>query len=129
MNACDVAFTTLGGFEPGKAADGDELRSHAAFLQFAKEVVEADAVAADHDEIRELQLATEQLHGDDSACRHDLFVAIDRRKPIGAAEGRDAPRALAHGIRHVGAAFPGHRSPISEGGRRPGCAWSLNQSY
>src|SRR5262249_12293928 len=64
MNAGDVAFATLGRVQSGEAADGEELRSHADLLQLAKQVIEPDAVATDDDEIRQLQFASEQLHGD-----------------------------------------------------------------
>ena len=98
MHAGDVAFAALGRLESGHAADGEELRSHTALLQLAEQVVEADAVAADDDEIGQLQLAIEQLHGDHRARRDDLVVAADRGEAVGAAERRDAAGALAHGI-------------------------------
>src|SRR4029078_4539153 len=67
-------------------------------LELAEQIVESDAVAADDDEIRKLQLAIEELHVDERAGRHDLFVAADRRDAIGAAERRDAAGPLAHGV-------------------------------
>ena len=56
MDAGDVALAALGGFQPGEAADGEELRAHARLLQLAEQVIEPDAVAADDDEVGELQL-------------------------------------------------------------------------
>ena len=67
MDAREIAFTALGGVQSRRAADGEKLRAHALLLQLAEQVVEADAVAADHDEIGQLQLAAEQLNVDERA--------------------------------------------------------------
>ena len=66
VDARDIAFAALGGIQSGGAADGEKLRAHALLLQFAKQVIETDAVAADHDEIGQLQIAAEQLDLDDA---------------------------------------------------------------
>src|SRR5262249_57645618 len=51
VDACNIAFASLGSVQPCGAAHGEELGSHAALLQHSKQVVEADAVAANYDEI------------------------------------------------------------------------------
>ena len=99
VDARDIAFAALGGVQSCGAADGEKLRAHASLLQFAEQVVEPDAVAADHDEIGQLQFAAEKLHVDDRAGLDDLFVPADRREAVGAAERRDAAGPLSHRIR------------------------------
>jgi hypothetical protein len=69
-------------------------------LQFPEQIIEANAVASNHHEVSELQLATEKLNVDESASRDDLLMPPDRRKPVGAAERRDAAGPLPHRIRH-----------------------------
>ena len=51
VNAGHVALTARGRLQPRHAADGEKLRTHALALQLAEQVVEADAVAADDDQI------------------------------------------------------------------------------
>src|SRR6186713_2377730 len=99
MNAGDIALSALGCLESGEAADRNELRSNTCLLQFAKQIVEPDAVAADDDEICELELASEQLHPHHGPGRHDFLVTADRREAVRSAECRHASRALAHWIR------------------------------
>ena len=61
MDARDIAFAALGGIQSRRAAHGEKLRAHALPLQFAEQVIESDAVAADHDEIGQLQFAAQKL--------------------------------------------------------------------
>ena len=90
MDAGDVALAALGGFESGQAADGEELRSHTDLVHLAEQEIEPDAMAADHDEVRKLQLPPEQLHADHRPGRNDLLVTADRGEAVGAAERRHA---------------------------------------
>src|SRR6185436_14790756 len=99
MDAGEIALAAGGGIEPRAAAHRQELRADAAPLQLAEQVVEADAVAADDHQIRELQLAAEQLHVDDRAGFDNLVVPRDGGEAVGAAERGDAARALSHRIR------------------------------
>ncbi len=53
MDARQVALAALGGGQAGGAADGEEFRGDAAALKLGEQIVEAEAVAADDDEIGE----------------------------------------------------------------------------
>ena len=46
-------------------------------LKLAEEVVEADAMAANHHEISDTMFASQQLHLDGLICFDDFLVAID----------------------------------------------------
>ena len=59
MDTRHIALTTPGGFEPRRASDGEEFRADAPLLQLAQQIVEANAVASDHDEIGQLQILAE----------------------------------------------------------------------
>ncbi len=99
MDSRHIAFATLGGVQSCRAADREKLGAHALLLQLAEQVVEADAVAADHHEIGQLQLSAEKLNVDARAGFDNLLVTADRRETVGAAERRDAAGPLSHRIR------------------------------
>ena len=99
MDARDIAFAALGGVQSGRAADGEKLRAHALPLQLAQQVIEADAVAADHDQIGQLQFAAQKLDVDDRSGLNDLLVPADRGEAVGAAERGDAAGPLSHRVR------------------------------
>ena len=99
MDAGDITFAALGRLESGKAADGHELRTDALLFQLAEQIVEADAVTADHNQVCEPQTPAQQPHRDRRSRGHDFLVLADRREAVGAAERRDAAGALAHRIR------------------------------
>ena len=65
MNARDIAFAALGGIQSAGAAHRQKLRAHALPLQFSQQVIERDAVAADHHQIGQLQIAAQKLDVDD----------------------------------------------------------------
>ncbi len=98
VNAGDIAFAAFGRVEAAGAAYGKKLRADAVLLQFAEEVVEPNALAADDDEIGQLKVAAQKLDADDGSGLNDLFVAADGGESVGAAEGGDTARPLAHGI-------------------------------
>src|SRR5215217_3624478 len=98
MDAGEVAFAPPRRLQSGSAAHGQKLRAHAALLQLAEQIVEADAVTANDRQIGELQFPAEQLYVDRRARLDDLLVAPDRRKSVGAAECGDAAGALSHRI-------------------------------
>ena len=75
-----------------------ELRSHAALLQRAKQIIKTDAVASTDDKIGELKLCAEQLHVDASSSFDNLFVTADCGEAVGAAERGDASGSLPHRI-------------------------------
>src|SRR4051812_25813181 len=99
MDAGDVALAALRGIQPGGTANRKEFRLDAAPLQLAEQVVEADAVTADDDQIGELQLTCKKLHVDQRAGLDDFLMPADRRKAIRATERRHAARSLPHRIR------------------------------
>src|SRR6185503_20727898 len=101
MHAGDVALAALRRLESGKTADGQELGAYADLLHFAKEIVEADAVTADDDKIRQLQLAAKQLHSHERPSLDDFLMTADRGEAVGAAEGGHASRALTHRVGNV----------------------------
>ena len=67
-------------------------------------------MAADDNEIGQLQIEAEQLDADRRPCLNDFLVPPDRREAVSAAERGDAAGPLAHWVR---------RKPF---------AWSLHQS-
>ena len=99
MDSCDITLAALGGVQPRRAADREELGVHALLLQFAEQVVQADAVTANHHQVGQLQIPAEQLDVDERACLDNLFVPPDRREAVGTAERRDAAGSLSHRIR------------------------------
>ena len=62
--------------------------------QPADQHVEADAVAADDDEVGEAPRAADQLHLDRRVRRHALHMLADGDEAVGLAEGRDGAGAL-----------------------------------
>ena len=76
-------------------------------------------MAADDDEVGELQLAAEQLHVDGCARLDDLRVPADRDEAVGAAERGHAARALAHRIGGE------RRPPCSPRSTRPTSRYSV----
>ena len=98
MDARDITFAAPGGVQSCRAADREKLGAHALLLQLAKQIVEADAVAPDHHEVGQLQVAAEKLNVDEGARLDDLLVPADRREAVGAAERRDAAGPLSHRI-------------------------------
>ena len=106
VDARDIAFAALGGIQSGGAAHGEKLRAHALPLQFSQQVIESDAVAADHDQIGQLQFAAEKLDVDDRPGLNDLFMPADRGEAVGAAERGDAAGSLSHRIRRERRSLP-----------------------
>ena len=56
-------------------------------------------MAADDDEIGQLQIAAQKLYADNGPGLHDLFVAADNSETICPAERGNATRALPHRVR------------------------------
>src|SRR6202034_2246702 len=60
VDAGQIAFAAHGGIQTAGAADGKKLRAHALPVEFSEQIIESDAVAADDDEIGQLQIAAEK---------------------------------------------------------------------
>ncbi len=100
MDSREITFAALGGIQSCRAAHREKLGARAAaVLQFPQQVVEADAVAPDHDELGELQLTAEKLNVDDGSRMDNLLVPADCRKPIRSAERGHTAGSLSHRIR------------------------------
>ena len=98
MNTGKIAFPSPGRIQSRRAANGNELGPNPLELEFPQQIIQRNAVAADHDEIRQLKTAAQQLHLKDGSGFNDFFVPAYRGKAIGAAECGDTAGALAHGI-------------------------------
>src|SRR5580765_9031688 len=98
MNARDVAFAAFRRFEPGRASHRQTLRPDTALLKLTHQIIEADAVASDHDEVGQLKLVAEHTHINQSSRFDDLFVTANGGEAVSAAEGGDASRTLTHRV-------------------------------
>ncbi len=88
VNAGDVALAAPGRGEAAHAADVERLGADALLHQLADQQVEADAVAADDDEVGGFEPLPEQLDRHGAARIEDLGVLVDRDEAVGAAERR-----------------------------------------
>ena len=77
MNAGEVALAALGRQQSGGAADGQELRRDPPPLQLRQQKIQADAMAADDDQVGRLQVAAEQMDID-LLCRLRRFPCAGR---------------------------------------------------
>ena len=97
MDWGNIALATFCGGETAGAADIEHLDRDPLGLQPADQHIEADAVAADDDEVGEVR-APDQLDLDRSAGGRALDMLADRDEPVRLAEGGDCARPLGVGL-------------------------------
>src|SRR6516165_4940014 len=99
MHAGQVALAAARGRQPAAAADREELAAPALFLQATQQVIQADTVTADHDQIGGLNALREQMYLHALSSFEILPLARDDHEAIRPAERGDGARAFAHRIR------------------------------
>src|SRR5581483_11761106 len=98
MDAGHVALAALCRREAAGAADREELAAKPLLIALAQQVVEPDAVAADHHQVCRPQTVTEQMNLDSVPGFQKLPLSRDDHETIGSAEGRHRAGAFSHRI-------------------------------
>ena len=99
MHPSQIAFAAPDGIESRGRADRQEFRAESRLLQPTQQMIQPDAMAADHDQIGQRQVAAQQLDLNDRRLLDDLLMPADGHEPVGMAKGGDRTGALAHRVR------------------------------
>src|SRR6516165_7333647 len=98
MDAGQIAFAAAHRFQPGSAADREKFAPEAARLKLAEQKIQADAMAADDDEISRFQALPQRLYLDPRAGLNIFLLTRDNEEPVCTAKCRHGARSLAHRI-------------------------------
>ena len=89
MDAGQVAFTSTGCREPCRAANCQELAVEPLVVEQSQQIIEADTMAADHNQIGGVQTFAEELDLDDVAGFQVFTLPGNDNEAISPAESSD----------------------------------------